>query len=96
MYLISGRWLDAGDVDACGNDMEGVPYISVVSTIGKRRHPNHLGHGTNAGDAVADGVLVGVTNISDCWLLATPTARAPQCQPHGRQWQAALDRNGHC
>jgi len=50
-----------GDEDACGNDMENVPYIIVSTSAGGNAI---TWDGSNAGDAVADGVLVGVTNIS--------------------------------
>ena len=51
-----------GDEDACGNDMESIPYIVVSQTL---NGTPVTWDGTDAGDAVADGVLVGVTNISD-------------------------------
>ena len=51
-----------GDEDACGNDMQNVPYIVVSAT---QNGGNITWDGSNAGDAVADGVLVGVTNISE-------------------------------
>ena len=52
----------AGDVDACGNDMQGVPYIEVSATVGGG---NITWTNDLAGEPVADGVLVGVTNISE-------------------------------
>ena len=42
--------------------MQNVPYIIVSST---QNGGNIVWDGNNAGDAVADGVLVGVTNISE-------------------------------
>ena len=50
----------AGDVDACGSDMRGVPYIEVSATNGGA---NITWDGSDAGEPVSDGVLTG-TNIT--------------------------------
>ena len=49
-YIVDDGKGVAGDVDACGNDMEGVPYIVVSATEGGT--PNHLGQQRLAGDEV--------------------------------------------
>ena len=60
-YVVTDGKGAAGDVDACGNDMEGVPYIEVALTQGG----NAISWTTsNAGEAVASGVLTGSVNIS--------------------------------
>ena len=40
-YVVTDGKGAAGDEDACGNDMEGVPYIEVSATEGGTA--NHLG-----------------------------------------------------
>ena len=50
----------AGDEDACGNDMKGVPYIEVSATNGGT---NITWDGSDAGEPVSDGVLTG-TNLT--------------------------------
>ena len=52
----------AGDVDACGNDMQGVPYIEVATSAGGN---NITWDGDKAGEEGTSGVLVGSPNISN-------------------------------
>ena len=51
----------AGDMDACGNDMQGVPYIEVATSAGGS---NITWDGSKAGEEGTAGVLVGSPNIS--------------------------------
>jgi hypothetical protein len=46
----------AGDVDACGNDMKGVPYIEVATSAGGT---NITWDNSDAGEPIATGVLTG-------------------------------------
>ena len=41
LWVVDTGTGSAGDTDACGNDMQGVPYI--VVSADKGRHPYHLG-----------------------------------------------------
>ena len=53
-YIVNDGKGAAGDVDACGNDMEGVPYIEVSATMGG----SAITWDTSAaGDVVTEGVL---------------------------------------
>ena len=55
-YVVNDGKGVAGDVDACGNDMEGVPYIEVSATQGGTA----VSWDTSmAGEALSDGVLTG-------------------------------------
>ena len=55
-YVVNDGKGVAGDVDACGNDMEGVPYIEVSATQGGTA----ISWDTSmAGEALSDGVLTG-------------------------------------
>ena len=55
-YIVNDGKGVAGDVDACGNDMEGVPYIEVSATQGGTA----ISWDTSmAGEALSDGVLTG-------------------------------------
>ena len=51
----------AGDEDACGNDMQGVPYIEVSATEGGTPI---TWDGSLAGDELSEGVLTGSLNVS--------------------------------
>ena len=54
-YVVADGKGSAGDVDACGNDMEGVPYISVATSDGGTA----INWNTNkAGEEVVTGTLV--------------------------------------
>ena len=55
-YIVDDGKGTAGDVDACGNDMEGVPYIVVSATDGGTAITWDTG---KAGDATIAGVLTG-------------------------------------
>ena len=55
-YIVNDGKGVAGDVDACGNDMEGVPYIEVSATQGGTA----ISWDTSmAGEPLSDGVLTG-------------------------------------
>ena len=59
-YVVNDGKGVAGDVDACGNDMEGVPYIEVSATQGGTA----ISWDTSmAGEALKSGVLTG-TNVA--------------------------------
>ena len=59
-YVVNDGKGVAGDVDACGNDMEGVPYIEVSATQGGTA----ISWDTSmAGEALESGVLTG-TNVA--------------------------------
>ena len=59
-YIVNDGKGVEGDVDACGNDMEGVPYIEVSATQGG----SAISWDTSlAGEALESGVLTG-TNIA--------------------------------
>ena len=55
-YVVDTGKGAAGDVDGCGNDMEGVPYIECVHD--PRWRLPFLWNTDNAGDAISDGVLL--------------------------------------
>ena len=61
-YIVDDGVGAAGDVDACGNDMEGVPYIKVsLSENGTAGINWDL---SNAGEELADGVLSGNLSVA--------------------------------
>ena len=55
-YIVNDGKGVAGDVDACGNDMEGVPYIEVSLVEGGSAVSWDI---SKAGEPVAEGVLTG-------------------------------------
>ena len=54
----------AGDEDACGNDMEGVPYIEVSATQGGTPI---TWDNSDAGEVVSGGVLTGSLTVTTGW-----------------------------
>ena len=60
-YVVTDGKGAAGDKDACGNDMEGVPYIEVSATQGGSAI---TWDDSNAGEAVSSGVLTGSPTIT--------------------------------
>ena len=60
-YIVDDGKGVAGDVDACGNDMEGVPYIEVSATQGGTPI---TWDNSDAGDDVRSGSLVTGTSIA--------------------------------
>ena len=58
-YIVNDGKGVAGDVDACGNDMEGVPYIEVSLVEGGSAINWDI---SKAGEPVAEGVLTGSMN----------------------------------
>ena len=68
-YIVDDGKGAAGDVDACGNDMEGVPYIK-VSLI---EDGSPINWDTSmAGDEVAEGTLTGSLSVVDGGSGYTP------------------------
>ena len=61
-YVVNDGKGIAGDVDACGNDMEGVPYIQVSLVQGGTPI---IWDNSNAGEPLVDGVLAGDLTIDE-------------------------------
>ena len=60
-YVVNDGKGVAGDVDACGNDMEGVPYIEVSMTQGGSAI---IWDTSMAGEPLTSGVLTGALTVS--------------------------------
>ena len=60
-YVVTDGKGAAGDEDACGNDMEGVPYIEVSATQGGTAI---TWDGSDAGEVVSGGVLTGSLTVT--------------------------------
>jgi hypothetical protein len=62
-YVVTDGKGAAGDMDMCGNSMEGVPYIEVSATMGGNAI---TWENSAAGEALASGVLTGMnTNVTN-------------------------------
>ena len=61
-YVVTDAKGASGDVDACGNDMEGVPYIEVSMVQGGSAITWDT---SKAGEAVSAGVLTGALTVVD-------------------------------
>ena len=68
-YIVDDGKGAAGDIDACGNDMEGVPYIKVSLIDGG----SAINWDTSmAGDEVSTGTLTGSLNVATAGAGYTP------------------------